>query len=110
MTFVIQFLAMGSTFYIFGVLLKPLTEALDADRFLVSLGLSSQMVVGALMGPWLGSAVAKYPIRPLMSAGVILIGLGLLAVSQATKLWQFYISFALLASVGFALARRAKLI
>ena len=104
LTFVIQFLAMGSTFYIFGVLLKPLTEALDADRFLVSLGLSSQMVVGALMGPWLGGAVAKYPIRPLMSAGVILIGLGLLAVSQATKLWQFYISFALLASVGFALA------
>ena len=95
---------MGSTFYIFGVLLKPLTEALEADRFLVSLGLSSQMVVGALLGPWLGNAVAKYPIRPLMSAGIVLISLGLLAVSQATKLWQFYLSFALIASVGFALA------
>ena len=102
LTFVIQFLAMGSTFYIFGVLLKPLTEALEADRFLVSLGLSSQMVVGALLGPWLGSAVAKYPIRPLMSAGIVLISLGLLAVSQATKLWHFYVSFALIASVGFA--------
>ena len=104
LTFVIQFLAMGSTFYIFGVLLKPLTEALEADRFLVSLGLSSQMVVGALLGPWLGSAVAKYPIRPLMSVGIVLISLGLLAVSQATELWHFYISFALITSVGFALS------
>ena len=104
LTFVIQFLAMGSTFYIFGVLLKPLTEALEADRFLISLGLSSQMVVGALLGPWLGSAVAKYPIRPLMSAGIVLISLGLLAVSQATELWHFYISFALITSVGFALS------
>ncbi len=104
LTFVIQFLAMGSTFYIFGVLLKPLTEALEADRFLISLGLSSQMVVGALLGPWLGSAVAKYPIRPLMSVGIVLISLGLLAVSQATELWHFYISFALITSVGFALS------
>ncbi len=104
LTFVIQFLAMGSTFYIFGVLLKPLTEALEADRFLISLGLSSQMVVGALLGPWLGSAVAKYPIRPLMGVGIVLISLGLLAVSQATELWHFYISFALITSVGFALS------
>ena len=104
LTFVIQFLVMGSTFYIFGVLLKPLTEALDADRFLVSLGLSSQMVVGALLGPWLGSAVTKYPIRPLMSAGILLLSLGLFAVSQSTKLWHFYVGFALIVSVGFALA------
>ena len=104
LTFIIQFLAMGSTFYVFGVLLKPLTEAFEADRFLVSLGLSAQMVVGALMGPWLGSAVAKYPIRPLMSTGILLLSLGLVIVSQATKLWHFYIGFALIASIGFALA------
>tara|TARA_B100002051_G_scaffold250623_1_gene262181 strand:- start:341 stop:1585 length:1245 start_codon:yes stop_codon:yes gene_type:complete len=104
LTFVIQFLAMGSTFYVFGVLLKPLTEALEADRFLVSLGLSSQMVVGALLGPWLGNAVAKYPIRPLMTVGIVLLAVGLVAVSQSTQLWHFYLAFALLTSVGFTLA------
>jgi len=103
-TFVIQFLVMGSTFYIFGVLLKPLSEALDADRFLISLGLSAQMVVGALIGPWLGGAVAKYSIRHLMRAGIVLLGLGLLTVSQATELWHFYTGFALITSTGFALA------
>ena len=86
------------------MLLKPLTEALEADRFLVSLGLSSQMVVGALLGPWLGNAVAKYPIRPLMTVGIVLLAVGLVAVSQSTQLWHFYLAFALLTSVGFTLA------
>lgn len=102
-TFVIQFLVMGSTFYIFGVMLKPLTEALEADRFLVSLGLSALMVVGALLGPWLGSAVTRRSIRHLMGTGIVLLGLGLFIVSQATKLWHFYIGFALIASIGFTL-------
>ncbi len=95
---------MGSTFYVFGVLLKPLTESLEADRFLVSLGLSAQMVIGALLGPWLGGAIAKYSIRHLMGFGIVLLSLGLFAVSQATKLWHFYVGFALIASTGFAFA------
>ena len=104
LTFVVQFLAMGSTFYVFGVLLKPLSEALEADRFLISLGLSSQMVIGAILGPWLGNAVARYPIRPLMTTGIVLLSVGLFAVSQATQLWHFYVGFALITSIGFALA------
>lgn len=103
-TFAIQFLVMGSAFYIFTILLKPLSESLDADRFLVSIGLSSQVVVGALMGPWLGSAIGRYSIRLLMSVGVLLLGAGLVLVSQATALWHYYFAFALIVSTGFALA------
>ena len=103
-TFAIQFIVMGSSFYIFGVLLKPLTEALEADRFLISIGMTAQLVVSALLGPWLGGAIARYPIRPIMTAGIILLSLGLLAVSRASALWHFYLGFALIASVGFALA------
>ena len=48
-TFVMQFLAMGTGFYVFGVLLVPLTETLQADRFLVSLALSLQTLSSALL-------------------------------------------------------------
>ncbi len=104
LTFVIQFLVMGSAFYIFSVLLKPLAESLEADRFLVSLGLSSQMVVSALVGPWLGRAIGRYSIRLLMSSGIVLLSSGLLIVSQATELWHFYAGFTLVVSTGFALS------
>ena len=103
-TFMLQFMVMGSAFYIFGVLLKPLSEALEADRFLVSLGLTSQMVIGAIIGPWLGRAIATYSIKLLMTSGILLLGIGLVVVSQATQLWHFYLGFVLLVSTGFTLA------
>ena len=104
MTFLVQFLVMGSGFYIFGVLLKPLTEALGTDRFLVSIGISLQMVTSAAIGPWLGGAIGRYDIRLLLTAGVLLMAIGLAGVSFATALWHFYLAFSLVLSAGFALA------
>ena len=103
-TFLIQLMVMGSAFYIFSVLLKPLAAALEADRFLISLGLTSQVVVGSIIGPWLGRAVGRYSIRLLMSTGILLLASGLLIVSRATELWHFYVGFTLAVSTGLALA------
>ena len=61
MTFFIQFLVMGSGYYIFGVLLKPLSETLDASRFVVSLALTGQIVMSAVLGPWLGRELENGP-------------------------------------------------
>ena len=102
-TFFIQFLVMGSGYYVLGVLLKPLSESLEADRFLVSLGISLQMVMSSLLGPWLGRAIGLYSIKLLMSIGILLLATGLLVVSQATALWHFYAGFVVIASTGFAL-------
>lgn len=104
MTFFIQFLVMGSGYYIFGVLLKPLSETLDASRFVVSLALTGQIIMSALLGPWLGRAVGERSIRGLMTTGVLVLAAGLTGVSFAETIWQFYVAFMLLVSVGFALA------
>ena len=104
MTFFIQFLVMGSGYYIFGVLLKPLSETLDASRFVVSLALTGQIVMSAMLGPWLGRAVGERSIRGLMTTGILVMAAGLAGISLAETIWQFYIAFMLLVSVGFALA------
>ena len=104
MTFFIQFLVMGSGYYIFGVLLKPLSETLDASRFIVSLALTGQIVMSAVLGPWLGRAVGERSVRGLMTTGILVMAVGLAGVSLAVTIWQFYIAFMLLVSVGFALA------
>ena len=104
MTFFIQFLVMGSGYYIFGVLLKPLSETLDASRFVVSLALTGQIVMSAVLGPWLGRAVGERSIRGLMTTGILVMAAGLAGISLAETIWQFYIALMLLVSVGFALA------
>ena len=104
MTFFIQFLVMGSGYYIFGVLLKPLSETLDASRFVVSLALTGQIIMSALLGPWLGRAVGERSIRGFMTTGILILAAGLTGVSFSETIWQFYVAFMLLVSVGFALA------
>lgn len=103
-TFVAQFMTMGSVFYTFGVLLKPLTEALDADRFQVAIALSIQMVLVGLLGPTVGKLIAQRSIRALMLSGTALMSLGMLALSQAETLWQLYLAFGVIVSVGLALS------
>jgi len=103
-TFVAQFLTMGTGFYVFGVLLKPLAEALDADRFLVSLALSTQTVLMALLGPLIGVVISKYSIRLLMCSGTLLMSLGFFILSQAQELWHLYLSFGVIVSAGMVMS------
>ena len=50
-TFVLQFVAVGSAYYAFGVYLKHLPELLDTTRFYVSLAMTLQIIVMGLLSP-----------------------------------------------------------
>lgn len=102
-TLVMQFLTMGTGYYTYGVLLVPLTETLEADRFLVSLGLSLQTLVMALLGPAVGSAVAERSVRTLMLGGALVLSAGFVLLSQATQLWHLYAAYGLVVAAGMAL-------
>ena len=102
--FTAQFLTMGTLFYAFGPLLKPLTEALDADRFQVSLALSLQSAVVAVIGPWVGRQVAERSIRALMIGGAVMLLFGFLFLGQVRSLWQLYLSYGLLLGAAMAMA------
>ena len=102
-TFAANFLSAGALFYSYSALLKPLAEALNADRFPISIALSLQLAIGALAGPWVGRRVAERSIRALMMAGAALALLGFLAMAQARSIWHLYLSFSLVLGVAGAL-------
>ena len=62
-TFLLQFVAMGLSYYAFGVYLKPMTEVLDTDRFYVALTLSIQSIFVAVLSPIAGRAFARLDVR-----------------------------------------------
>ena len=94
---------MGTLFYAYGVLLKPLTEALDADRFSVSLALSIQTALAALFNPWVGKLIAEKSIRVLMLTGAGTMSLGFIAMGQAQHLWHLYATFGVVLGASMAL-------
>lgn len=102
-TFVLQFVAMGLSYYAFGVYLKPLTEVFETERFYVALTLSFQSLIVAVLSPIAGRAFARYDVRWLLSLGVASLAAGFLLLSQVTALWQLYLFYGGLVGIGMVL-------
>jgi len=102
-SFTVQFVATGTTFYAFGVLLKPLTEAFGASRFAVGSVLPMLLLMGALAGPIVGREVDRRGARSLMLLGVAFMTAGFLVFSRVDSLLGLYGSFGGLVALGAAL-------
>jgi MFS family permease len=71
------------------VFLKPMTEDLGVTRGLFSLLRSGEIILGAIMAPFVGPLVDRYGGRWLMAGGALAAGLGFILLSQVGTFWQF---------------------
>ena len=101
-TFMTQF-TVGSMFYTYGVLQKPLSQALEADRFAVSLAFSLQTLLVAAISPWVGKLILRTPIRKLLAIGVAALVVGFVAFGQVRHLWHLYMAFGLVLALASTL-------
>jgi MFS family permease len=58
-------------------------------------------IVGAGLLPWVGAAINRFGSRAILTGGVVLIGAGVVGVSQVTAPWQLY-AWNLLIGCGWA--------
>ena len=102
-TFAMQFVAMGSAYYAFGVYLLYLPEALNSDVFYVSLAMTLQTVMMGLLSPTIGRALAHRSLRGLLLTGCALMSSGFWLLSWASSVWHLYVAFGLLVSTGMVM-------
>ena len=102
-TFAMQFITMGLAYYAFGVFLKPLDEELGVGRFWVSVTLSAQSVVTAILSPYAARLVAEKSLRVILLTGTALLSGGFIAMSQVTQLWHLFVLFGGVVASGFVL-------
>lgn len=95
-----QSLAVGTTFFAYGVFVKPLAAEFEAPRLAVVLGLTGLMLVQGIASPWLGRLLDVWSVRGVMSAGVLVCAAGFLGLSYSTALWQVGVLFGTLIAVG----------
>jgi predicted MFS family arabinose efflux permease len=97
-----HFVAVGLSFYSFGVFFKPIAAELGASRFALSLGQTITTVAAALCAPLVGRAVERGSARRITIAGALAFGVGYGLSALARELWQLY---AVLATfIGFGAA------
>ncbi|MBI2877393.1 MAG: MFS transporter [Candidatus Tectomicrobia bacterium] len=92
----------GIVFYPFSVFLKELTQAFDWSRGEVSLALTIQTTMMALLSPVAGLLSDKRGPRQVMLAGCLALGAAYLALSRMDALWQFYLLYFII-GVGYAI-------
>lgn len=95
-----QAFAVGSTFFTYGVFVKPLAAEFDAPRLVVVLGLTLLMLVQGIVSPFLGRAMDTWSVRNIMGLGALICGAGFLGLSFATTLWQIGLLFGVLIAIG----------
>lgn len=99
-SFAAQFLAIGVPFYSFPVLLKPLTEAFEVGRMLGAVPGTLASLAGIVVSPLVGWMIARFPLRGLMTAGALVLGLSFLLASHAVMFWQICAIYTLFVSFG----------
>jgi MFS family permease len=100
-SFFSQFIATGFVFYSFAVVLTSLADEFSGgDRTPIVTLQVVMSVVGVVMAPVIGRLVGRGWIRPLMVAGTVTTGLGLIAIAHARELWQIALIFGTLLAFG----------
>lgn len=92
----------GAGVHTLGFLVGPLRDELGWSATIVTAGITARALVAALLGPLVGMLLDRIGGRWIIAVGMLLDGLSLLLVSQATQLWQFMLAMVVLGGLSEA--------
>lgn len=98
--FCIDFVAIGFFFYSYGVFFKAIAEDFEGSRLGVSLGIVIAQGTGALLAPLIGRALDHYPIKQVIAAAAISLGVGFILLGVTTSPLWFYVVMCLFMGFG----------
>ena len=86
--------------YCFGVFFKPMLNEFGWTRASTSGPFSVSLILGGLFSIFAGRLADKFGPRIVVTFGGIVLGAGVLLMSQINNLWQLYLTFGVLVAVG----------
>ena len=84
----------------FGVFFKPMLSEFGWTRAATAGPFSMSMLIGGALAFISGRLGDRFGPRKVVTAGAILVGLGYLLTSRITSLWQFYLFYGVIVSIG----------
>ncbi|MFT4037542.1 MAG: MFS transporter [Thermomicrobiales bacterium] len=96
-------IASGARF-LFGVVLKPVSEEFGWDRAQLTGAVMVGMIVISICQPIVGTLVDRIGPKKILVAGLLLLGLSLIPLSMVTQLWQVYLVYGIVMPLGLAAA------
>ncbi|MBI4573346.1 MAG: MFS transporter [candidate division NC10 bacterium] len=84
----------------FGVFVQPLQHEFGWDRAAISVTAVLSMLLYGALGPLAGKLADRYGPKYVLLASILLAGIGALASSTMSRLWQFHLYYGLITSIG----------
>jgi MFS family permease len=103
----IAFLVLALSFSarsLLGLTMPTLETELGWTRSVSSSAMSLALVVMGCMAPLSGALVDRFGARAILCAGLAAVGLGVSLTSVIGASWQFFLTFSLLAGLGYGMA------
>src|SRR3984957_6297792 len=92
--------ATGTIVTCFSVIAAPLAKEFGASRGELGLVMTLTLLIGALIGPVLGTAMDRFSVRKIMLGGGAALAAGFLALSFATSMTGVFAAFGLLLALA----------
>lgn len=86
----------GSLTYSYSVITVTLNQEFQVSQFQLMLPLTLMMLAGAVLSPFFGARIDKYPIKWFVLAGSCCLALALFLISLATKMFYVTVIYVLL--------------
>jgi sugar phosphate permease len=83
-----------------GVFVKPLEAEFGWSRTTLSFAVAVSIALYGLTGPVVGRLADRWGPRWVLTAGVVLVGLGTMMGAAVTEFWHFFIAVGLVAAIG----------
>ncbi|MCM3569724.1 MFS transporter [Neobacillus mesonae] len=87
--------------YCFGAFMEPWEQEFDASRGAVSAISFISFIVFALSQPVIGKLIDKYGIKKIFVYSIILLGVTTILTFFAQNIWQLFILYGVISSLGF---------
>jgi len=90
---VIGIIVGGTTYYGFTAMVDPIAATMGWGYTQIALAMTLRGVESGVMNPIMGAVADRWPAKRLVFLGIIILGIGLLILSQVNSLSMFYVSF-----------------
>lgn len=98
--FFVDFIAVGFFFYSYGVFFKAIAAEFGDSRLGVSIGITVTQAVGAVLAPFIGRALDRYPLKRVIMVGACSMGTGFLLLGFVQSPAQFYLVLGIFIGFG----------
>jgi len=98
--FFVDFIAVGFFFYSYGIFFKSIAAEFGDSRLDVAIGITLTQGVGAMLAPFLGRALDRYPLKRIMALGALSMGTGFSLLSVVQSPFQFYLVLSIFVGFG----------